>query len=398
MARVASGTSNVRFSFPVIAAGALAILFVCSLAIRWAFIHYESVDYVSFIAPWYTTLHTEGFGAFAKEFSNYNFPYLYLLYFSTLFPIPAIIAVKALSIVFDFVLAFGVYLVVKKLRSSTTLGLVAGVSALFLPTVIINSAAWAQCDAIFTSMLVFAFYFLLGKRYGAMWLFWGIAFAFKLQAVFVLPVLVVGWVVSKKTQKWYTPAIALVPFVVSLIPALFAGRSIQSALSIYLQQQGTYQHLTLNAANLYQWLDDSLYSQFNKAGLVFTVSVLTGLMVWVIARCRTSSLRPFGWLVFITLVSFIVPFMLPQMHERYFYPAVIFSLILAFQSIRLGWVVITAELISVFSSIPFLFGIASPIPLSFLSFVHLLIILVLLYTLHTTGFTQNKTRALHHAA
>ena len=62
---------------------------------------------------------------------------------------------------------------------------------LFLPVVFLNSAVWAQCDSIYTSFCVMSFYFLLRGRGRLSMALYGVAFSFKLQAVFFAPAAVV---------------------------------------------------------------------------------------------------------------------------------------------------------------------------------------------------------------
>ena len=65
-----------------IAAIALAI------AIRYSLLDFKSVDYFSYTKGWYNTLKGDGFSAFSQGFSNYNLPYLYLLYVIARFCLP----------------------------------------------------------------------------------------------------------------------------------------------------------------------------------------------------------------------------------------------------------------------------------------------------------------------
>ncbi|NED68296.1 hypothetical protein G3I15_45925, partial [Streptomyces sp. SID10244] len=53
-----------------------------------------------------------GFGAFREKFADYNYPYLYLIWILTVLNIPALVGIKAISILFDFVLGFFAYRIV----------------------------------------------------------------------------------------------------------------------------------------------------------------------------------------------------------------------------------------------------------------------------------------------
>jgi hypothetical protein len=61
-------------------------------------------------------------------------------------------------------------------------------------------------------------------------------------------------------------------------------------------------------------------------------------------------------LVFSTLVLYIVPFLLPQMHERYFYSAEVSSLVLAFAYPSFAWITVLMQVVTFCAYYPFLFG------------------------------------------
>ena len=105
---------------------------------------------------------------------------------------------KIVSIVFDFVLAVTIGLFVcsfayPKERKSLeqkliSYGFVIPYGAvLFTPTVFINSGIWGQCDVIYSTFVILALYKLYHKKYLPAFILLGVGFAFKLQAVFVLP-------------------------------------------------------------------------------------------------------------------------------------------------------------------------------------------------------------------
>lgn len=64
-------------------------------------------------------------------------------------PVTPMPAVKTLSVVFDLVLAGFVLALVRQLRPGSRWASVLAASVvLLLPTVVMNSSAWAQCDSI----------------------------------------------------------------------------------------------------------------------------------------------------------------------------------------------------------------------------------------------------------
>ena len=74
--------------------------------------------------------------------------------------------------------------------------------ALFLPTVVLNGAYWGQCDSIYGAMVVHALALLLEDRPKSSVVLMAVAFSFKLQAIFVLPLWGVMWL-ARKVKFWH---------------------------------------------------------------------------------------------------------------------------------------------------------------------------------------------------
>ena len=65
---------------------------------RLYFFDYKSIDFVDYYHKWYDYLkYNGGFRALKVQFGNYNYPYLYLLAFTTYLPISPLVAVKAIA-------------------------------------------------------------------------------------------------------------------------------------------------------------------------------------------------------------------------------------------------------------------------------------------------------------
>jgi Gpi18-like mannosyltransferase len=312
-----------------------AVVVLGGLAGRTAFFSYTSGDYRAFVSQWYEFIKQNGgFSALKYNFANYNTPYLYLLAILTHIPVPTLYGVKAISIVFDLVLAFFTYRIVALRYPGTWWPLLAGAIVLYLPTVVLNSAAWAQVDSAYSAFGVGGVYFVLRKRPWLACVFFGLAFAFKLQAVFFFPALLLF--VLRKRVPW--PALLLIPavYLVLDVPALVAGANFGDLLKIYLSQSDTYDQLTLNAPNVYQYLSSvSSSSALRIGGIVVTGLILLALMIPVVVR--KSELTP-ARIVLVSAISVtLVPYFLPAMHERYFYPADALSVIAAFYLPKRLW-------------------------------------------------------------
>ena len=250
------------------------------------------------------------------------------------------------------------------------------VTVLFAPTVFFNSALWGQCDVIYTAFLLISLYCLLREWPGRALLFFSIAFAFKLQALFLLPLFVVLCAKGKLRTIYFLllPAV----YIVLCLPALLAGRPFFELLNIYREQAETYPRLTSSAANLYQWLPDNP-ALFGRAGLIFAAT-MAGLLCYV---CLKSKAR---WgkdlTVRLALASaLLVPFTLPYMHERYFYPADCIAIVYGYYFPRRFYVPIMVVMVSFFSYLPFLFQDMTVIRLPILALLLSLVLIDVLVDL-----------------
>ena len=280
------------------------------VAVRIPLLSATSGDYIAFVSPWYDHLKNNGgFAAVGDNFSNYNPPYLYLLALMTYLPIPKIVAIKSISIFFDLVMAFFAYRLVA-LRRPGWLPAVASTAILAAPTVVLNGADWAQCDSIYTAFCLGSMYFLLRRRPFWAAVFFGIAFAFKLQAVFFAPIAIIVLIVQRERLRRIVAAVVIAPivFVAMLLPALVAGASVSELMAVYPNQissggvgrttgggglgggtrgggglgggragggssTASYRGgLTYNAPSFYQWLPTTIASWWRYVGLALTPS------------------------------------------------------------------------------------------------------------------------------
>ncbi|HEY0240019.1 MAG TPA: glycosyltransferase 87 family protein [Friedmanniella sp.] len=372
----AARTAGRRWAVPVV----LAVLLVAGLAARVPMLTEQSGDYRAFLLPWYDhLLQAGGFAGLADSFSNYNTPYLVLLAAVTYLPVSPMVAVKAISIVFDVLLAFFAYRIVREVRPTARWWPVVAFGATFLlPTVMLNSAWWAQCDSIYASLCLGSLFFLLRRQTALACVMFGLAFAFKLQAVFFLPALVVLVLVNR--QRLWGLVLVPVTFLAALLPAWVAGRSFASQLSVYPAQISnpsgagggggrgagglggggggrggggfgggapgggvpggggfgggggggttTAHSFTSNAPTWYAWLPADASTTWKYVGLGVAAAVALAFAVWLLARGRR--LVPQEMLLVAATLSLVVPLLLPEMHERYFFVGEVLAVVAVF--------------------------------------------------------------------
>ena len=309
--------------------------------IRALCLDYVGTDYTNFLSGWYRFFKENGgFAAVAHAVGDYNVPYLYFMAFITYLPMSDLYLIKLFSIVFDVALAWGCLRLVRSLtreRQGSYTPLTAFAAALLLPTVVLNGAYWGQCDVIYGALAVHALALLLEGRNKASVALMGLAFSFKLQAIFVLPLWGVLWLAKKVKfrELWVFP----LTYVIVIIPAVLLGKPLPETLLVYINQMGEYSRLTLNAPSVFQLLpydmisgSSPLRSALSTAG-VAAAAVLVLLLLWLGFRLGARLDRRTCFAAAVVL-AIGVPFLLPHMHERYFFLADVLTLCWACSDVR----------------------------------------------------------------
>ncbi len=325
----------------------LAIGIIFAVFIRWVCVPNKSVDYKYFLDPWYDFIAANGgFSALKHGFADYTPPYLYWILIATtlLSGLPKIFAIKLFAMSVDFVCAFFTYKIVRLKYPEGRMATFAFLAVILSPTVIYNSALWGQCDVIYTTGLIACVYFLSIKKQIPALVSFGVGLSFKLQAMFLSPLLLI--MVLKKRISWYfLPLIPLV-YIVLMLPAWFAGRPMSELLLVYFNQANKYKELAKGSPNLYQWIPNDFYNIVVPIGLIITVAAIL-LLAYLVYKSRLKITQ--DRLIHLATISVLfMPYILPKMHERYFYPADILSLIFAFYFPRYFWVAIVVQMSSFF--------------------------------------------------
>ena len=136
-----------------------ALLIALALFIRLTYFDRENTDYQWFLKVWVDFYRTHGgFLGLSESIGNYNIPYLYFLALFSLSSIRDLYLIKLLSIFFDIVLAYTGLLLVRRCGGSHLRAAICFFVILFLPTVLLNSACWGQCDSIYVSFALLILY------------------------------------------------------------------------------------------------------------------------------------------------------------------------------------------------------------------------------------------------
>jgi len=211
----------------------LAGILALAVAARLMFWTVRPPDMGIFLEPWFAHIvHYGPIGAFAHPFSNYEPAYLYLLALASLaagLAAPMTI-IKILSVCGTLFMALGLAGLLKAGGVERRNALL----VLVLPSVVLNDALFAQCDALWAGACLFALAAMIRGRTLAAMVWCGVAIAFKAQAAFIAPVMI-GAMVGRRAPwwQWFVPALV---FLATLVPPWLMGWPGLKLLTVYLDQ------------------------------------------------------------------------------------------------------------------------------------------------------------------
>lgn len=326
-----SGDQNNRL---VRYAAAVIVLFLAiRVALAWTMTGFESGDYIVHLSGWFEEIQgAGGLHALQQQVGNYGILYQFLIALMTYLPFSALVSYKLLSLAFDIVLALTCGYMVYDLfqgqaQNRRIVGFViAYVAAILLPTAVLNSSLWAQCDSLYTVFALIAFLLLYKERDAWAFAVLGVAFSFKLQTAYILPVFLL--IAFMRRHLHYIPLV-LVGWYATCIPGFLAGRSLLSPLSIYLDQAERYPEMYVSYPSVWVLIGNS-YEELGDTAIIYTVAILAAIMIYILYRCQNNAeeLTPIRMLEIACLLTWTSLITLPCMHERYSYPLEMLLLVL----------------------------------------------------------------------
>lgn len=363
---------------------ALILGTVLPLLIRCLWLNGKSGDYIGFLKPWVDYIRELGqFESLKYNIGNYNIPYIFILTIISFFKGEPLYLIKFVSIIFDYICAIYGAKIVYKTLNDRFISIITYITVLCLPTVIINGAMWGQCDSIFTAFTLISIYYLLDKKYIKSFIFLGISFSFKLQAIFILPLYVL-MLFRDKNIKWYYFLLIPLANLIMCLPAIIVGRNFIEVMLIYFNQTGYYDTLVMNYPNLYNFfIKDAYFYTMNyelitKIGILFTMFMYFCIWVYVIlGKIKFNKEK----IITVAIWSIMIAtFFLPRMHDRYAFVIDILSVIWFLMYFKKFYVVIVINLVSFISYLSFLFDY-DLIDYRILSVIYFIV--VFLFTIHT---------------
>lgn len=307
---------------------AAAAVFLLGVFIRYSSLPQLVADLKYMNMSWYAAMQEGGMAAVLAPDLQWTYSPLHLYLWSLaafLFPnANNMLVLKLVSIGMEVALVASACLLLwfvlpEKRRG---LGLFTGFALLWLhPVLILNASAWGQTDASYAALSVLSLWLLLKDKPAWSMVSFGFALAFKLQAIFLLPVLFIAYFCREK--KFSLLWLLLIPavWVATGVPMALLGESPLYAVTVYLGQTSLYSEPTYNYPNFYALIGDALTNKqlvqglWQRLGLVFAVGSLGGMATWLMVKRKALTNRTIlllgAWCVL------ACTFFLPRMHERY---------------------------------------------------------------------------------
>lgn len=340
---------------------------MCVLALAFRFLKplhlgYVSGDYLYWVAGWLGKIHDHGFEIYSREFTNYAPAYTYVLGLVSLLPQHLWLSVvKTVSILFDAVTALAAFGITARLlppgSSRRYAPWLAAAVVLWLPSVWLNSAVWAQCDSLWVAMCMVSLLCFLKRRPAWAMACFGLAVSIKLQAVFFSPVVLL--MLLQRRARWWQLLIVPGVYLLLCLPCAVAGRSWESLLGIYVGQYDYYPGWTMNSASICYVLRGFEYNSVVAGIIVLAAGVVTlwaTVAVSRLSRDAGDAMSDRIAVMFAAFCAVAVPWMLPMMHERYMILGDVLTAVCAvcFASRRWVWTAVLVELASTVNVVWFL--------------------------------------------
>ncbi|MFA9377135.1 MAG: hypothetical protein ACERKZ_10330 [Lachnotalea sp.] len=344
---------------------------IVTLAMRYCLRDNETWDYFASWEPWIATMkEMGGFKGLSGDFYDYTPTYVFIILMLSYLPIKLLYIIKAFSVMFDIIMAMVSGAIIFNITKNRTKAVGIYCIMMLVPTVANNSALWCQCDVIYTTAILGAIYFIMNDKPTKGMLFYSIAFALKLQSLFVFPALIVLWALKKIDLKHFL--FMPVMYFLGILPAWIAGRPLKELIMIYAVQAEQSPQLSLGYPNIYQLLGTKDFIDvYSSAGIWLTLAFLMVVMFYV-AKSRVIVTKEFVIQIVLLFVLIAVCF-LPFLHERYAYVADVVAVIYAFIYIDKFYVPLLQILIS-FSAYSIILSAYVNVPIIIYSFATLFLV------------------------
>ncbi len=319
----------------------LGILVLLALVIRFMLMPDTdlSPDYNTYYLDWVNQYREYGIiTGLGKNIGDYYVPYNIMYAICSLFSCEPYVPITIFSTIAEFVTAFYIVKIIKHLAVNSDNAALAdkrawfvGVGSLFLPFVVFNGALWKQCDAIYVVFMVIALYHILKENYRLAFVFLAISFSFKLQAIFIVPLFIVVYMIKKGfsiLEFLWVP----VMYLVMGLPSVLCRKGLRDTYFAYLSQTNEVQTEGYGMVSYYPNIYNFGLDDFDELLKTPAIMLVAGLMVIIAVFAynhRDYFEKDINLLVIGSFMAWTMCMFLPGMHERYDYVIVLLMTVLS---------------------------------------------------------------------
>ncbi|WP_022765755.1 hypothetical protein [Butyrivibrio sp. XPD2006] len=379
----------------------LAFMLGLGIAVRLPLFDFVSGDYYHFLSHWMEECHAAGGVGYlgitpapkGASTINYGCMYQYVIVLLHYIPWNDLHLIKIVSVIFDVICAITVFRITFHVtEGNVQKSVMAFAAVILLPTVILNSAAWAQCDSIYTAFALLSVLHVLKGNNNRVFIYLALGYTFKQQVIFIVPFLIIMWLKGKVKARY----IFWIPIVIilTMIPAMIAGRGFFELLSIYGKQVSTYSMLTMNYPSIFAVVNPDLNIETRKmiiaSATVAAIAVLGFIAYYV--RNKNFKVTPIFMITLAIFTSVTALYSLPVMHERYGYLPEVLAVVYAVTGFKRLSSLVMMQFISIVTYSKFLFGTAVN-DMWLISLINLAVILFIGFDLYTQMKAQEVADA-----
>jgi len=298
-----------------------------------------SPDYNTYYLDWVNQYREYGIiTGLGKNIGDYYVPYNIMYAICSLFSCEPYVPITIFSTIAEFVTAFYIVKIIKHLAVNSDNAALAdkrawfvGVGSLFLPFVVFNGALWKQCDAIYVVFMVIALYHMLKENYRLAFVFLAISFSFKLQAIFIVPLFIVVYMIKKGfsiLEFLWVP----VMYLVMGLPSVLCRKGLRDTYFAYLSQTNEVQTEGYGMVSYYPNIYNFGLDDFDELLKTPAIMLVAGLMVIIAVFAynhRDYFEKDINLLVIGSFMAWTMCMFLPGMHERYDYVIVLLMTVLS---------------------------------------------------------------------
>lgn len=194
------------------------------------------------------------------------------------------------------------------------------------PAMIFDSVVWGQNDALVTLLMWLMVLTMIEDRYELAAALAATAVLTKPHAILLMPMLALWALRYARPVRWFTAAVSFAAMVTILVAPFQAGRSWDWLPRFYFSSLAMFRETSVNAFNFMALIGGLRQSEtagfmgltYFQIGMALSACVLLFSLYLVWAGGRRAPMLP----AFIALFGNFM--FAPRMHERYFYPALIF--------------------------------------------------------------------------